>query len=97
MLVGDLTLVASVTDFAIYVVFVAVNLAVVVLRRRRPAVSRPFRTPGSVGWVPVLPLLGLAAVAVMPPRLDLSSIAIGIAMAAVGACAYVALTRLRSG
>ncbi|MEZ5407294.1 MAG: APC family permease [Acidimicrobiales bacterium] len=64
VLVGDLTLVASVTDFAIYVVFVAVNLAVVVLRRRQPATPRPFRSPGAVGWVPVLPLLGLVAVAV---------------------------------
>ena len=95
VLVGDLTLVASVTDFAIYIVFVAVNLAVVVLRRRRPETPRPFRSPGSIGWVPVLPLLVLAAVAVMVPRLDVASIGIGIAMAALGALAYPLATRRR--
>ncbi len=95
VLVGDLTLVASVTDFAIYVVFVAVNLAVVVLRQRRPTTPRPFRSPGAIGWVPVFPLLGLVAVAIMAPRLDISSIGIGFAMAGVGALAYPLIGRTR--
>lgn len=95
VLIGDLTLVASVTDFAIYLVFVAVNGAVIVLRRRRPDEPRPFRTPGAIGRVPILPVLGLAAVAATAPQLDVKSIGIGIGMLAVGAVAR--WTFIRSG
>ena len=45
---GGLGLVASVTDFAVYSTFVAVNLSVVALRRRAPEAARPFRMPFSL-------------------------------------------------
>ena len=60
--VGDLTLVASVTDFAVYLVFVAVNVAVIVLRFRQPHRRRPFRVPLSVGWVPLPTVAALLVV-----------------------------------
>ncbi len=91
---GNLTLVASVTDFAIYIVFVAVNLTVVALRVRQPTAERAFRIPGAIGKVPILPILGLVAVAIMAPRLELRSIAIGTGLAAVGAVLY-ALSAVR--
>jgi basic amino acid/polyamine antiporter, APA family len=53
---GELALIAAVTDFAVYVVFLAVNGTVVALRRRRPDLPRPFAVPGSVGGVPVIPV-----------------------------------------
>lgn len=93
VLVGNLNLVASVTDFAIYVVFVAVNVTVVVLRRRQPNAPRPFRTPGAIGRTPVLPILGLLAVAIMAPRLEIGSIGIGLAIGAIGAMAQPFLSR----
>ena len=55
-LVGDLRLIASVTDFAVYVVFLAVNATVIVLRRREPDRPRPFRSPVSLRGVPLLPV-----------------------------------------
>ena len=36
--------------------FVLVNVGVIVLRRTRPDMPRPYRVP----WVPVLPILGIA-------------------------------------
>ena len=51
---GDLSLIASVTDVTVYVVFLAVNATVVILRVREPGLSRPFRTPGAIGGIPVL-------------------------------------------
>lgn len=45
VLLGDLSVIASVTDFAVYLVFIAVNVAVVVLRLRQPDLPRPFRSP----------------------------------------------------
>ncbi len=97
VLVGDLELVASVTDFAIYVVFVAVNVTVIILRYRRPDVSRPFRSPWSVGRIPVLPLLGLASVAMMVPHLEATSVLIGCVIAAVGAAVGLLFNRVRAG
>ena len=89
--VGDLTFIASVTDFAVYIVFLAVNAAVIALRRRAPNQQRPFRTPGAIHGVPVLPLAGIAATFVMIPQLEISSLLLGVALLAAGGVAYVLL------
>ncbi|MEQ1787775.1 MAG: APC family permease, partial [Acidimicrobiales bacterium] len=93
--VGDLTLIASVTDFAVYLVFLAVNATVVLLRLRQPALPRPFRSPWAIGRVPVLPVAGFIAAAAMVPQLDPSAIWLGLAMAGLGALAYGPLQRGR--
>ena len=89
--VGDLTFIASVTDFAVYIVFLAVNTAVILLRRRAPNESRPFRVPGSIRGVPVLPLAGIAATLTMIPQLEPTSLLLGLALLAVGGVAYLLL------
>jgi APA family basic amino acid/polyamine antiporter len=90
---GDLTLVASVTDFAVYLVFVAVNIAVIVLRFRDPERPRPFRAWGSVRRVPVVPVLGLATVLTMLPALRWQALLIGAALCAAGLGAFAMLGR----
>jgi APA family basic amino acid/polyamine antiporter len=62
-LIGDLRTVALIGNLFIFATFLLVNLCVIVLRVRRPAAPRPFRIPGSVGGVPVLPVLATAAIA----------------------------------
>jgi APA family basic amino acid/polyamine antiporter len=89
--VGDLTFIASVTDFAVYIVFLAVNAAVIVLRRRAPNQPRPFRIPGTIRGVPVLPLAGIAATLTMIPQLEASSLLLGLVLLAAGGVAYVLL------
>ena len=81
---GDFTVIAAVTDFAVYVVFVAVNATVVVLRRTRPGLPRPFAVPGTIRGVPVLAVLGLAAVALMMTRLEPAAITLGSALCLLG-------------
>ena len=39
--------------------FVAVNIALIVLRFKEPTQNRPFRVPLSIGKVPVLPILAI--------------------------------------
>ena len=85
--VGDLTLIASVTDFAVYVVFLAVNTTVVVLRLRQPDLPRPFRSPWALGRVPVLPVAGFLAAAAMLPQLDRTALWVGVVLVATGALA----------
>ena len=92
-LAGDLTFIASVTDFAVYVVFLAVNAAVVILRRRAPDVARPFRTPGAVGGVPILPVAGSIATLAMVPQLATSSLALGGGLLVAGLLAQRVLDR----
>lgn len=83
-LLGDFTVIAAVTDFAVYVVFLAVNATVVILRRTRPDLARPFAVPGAIGTVPVIPVLGLASVVVMLTQLDPVAIALGTLLCAAG-------------
>jgi len=55
--------------------YVLIHISLVLLRRREPGASRPYRSP----WVPVpqvlgIGLLGLAAYKIAPPGIDASSI-----------------------
>ena len=81
---GNFTVIAAVTDFAVYVVFLAVNGTVIILRRRRPDLPRPFTLPGSIKGIPIVPVLGLASVALMMTHLDPRAIGIGTATCGVG-------------
>ncbi len=81
---GDFTVIAAVTDFAIYVVFLAVNGTVLILRRTHPRAPRPFAVPGAIHGIPVVPILGLLSVALMMSHLDPLPIAIGAALCGIG-------------
>jgi APA family basic amino acid/polyamine antiporter len=84
---GEFAVIAAVTDFAVYVVFLAVNGTVIILRRTRPDLPRPFAVAGAIRGVPVLPILGLASVALMMTQLDPLAIGLGMAFCAVGLAA----------
>jgi len=90
---GGLGLVASVTDFAVYTTFIAVNLSVVALRRRAPNVVRPFRIPIAVAGVPVTPLLALVVVVLMVGFLQPAAWLFGCCALALGGVAYVIFAR----
>lgn len=93
VLVGDVKLVASVTDVAVFLVFLAVNATVIILRFRRPEQERPFRTPGRVGKVPVVPVLAVVSVLVMLPSIDWRALLLASAATAVGLSAHGFLGR----
>ena len=84
---GNFAVIAAVTDFAVYVVFLAVNATVIVLRRTRPEIPRPFAVVGAIGGVPVLPILGFGSVVLMMTQLQPIAIAIGTALGVVGLAA----------
>jgi APA family basic amino acid/polyamine antiporter len=76
-LAGDLSRVAAVTDFAVYSIFIVVNLSLIVLRYKMPDTPRTFATPGTVGRMPILPVLGCVTAAVMMLQLEWEAWAIG--------------------
>ena len=84
MLIGDLSRIAAITDFAVYLVFLAVNAAVIVMRFREPALERPFRIPFAIRRVPVLPVLGLASTLLMLTQLEFEAILMGAGIVLVG-------------
>lgn len=92
---GDLALVASVTDFSVYVVFIAVNATVILLRFWQPKRRRPFAIAGTIGKVPITPVLALVAIAVLLPSLEPVAIALGVTVMAMGLAIYAALRRFQ--
>ncbi|MBN1195007.1 MAG: amino acid permease [Methanomicrobiaceae archaeon] len=56
---GNIRDVALMANFTLFVTFAIINAAVILLRFRMPERSRPFRVPGAIGWVPLLPVLGI--------------------------------------
>jgi APA family basic amino acid/polyamine antiporter len=81
---GRFATIAAVTDFAVYVVFLAVNGTVIILRRTHPQMPRPFAVGGSIRRIPVVPVLGLGSVALMMTQLEPLAIIVGTAACAVG-------------
>lgn len=59
VLIGRLETVALVANFFVFLMFLLMNLAVIVLRRRQPELERPFRVPLAVAGVPLPSALGL--------------------------------------
>ena len=55
---GNITVVASLTDVGIFLAFISVNIAVIVLRYSRPNLRRPFKYPVNIGRFPILALVG---------------------------------------
>jgi APA family basic amino acid/polyamine antiporter len=88
---ADIALAASVTDFAVYAIFLVVNVAVIVLRRIAPATPRTIVVPLTVGRTPVTPLLAIATILIMIVRLEPSAWLLGIAAIVAGALAWLAL------
>jgi len=94
-LTGELAFVAGATNFAIYVGFAAICISLVVLRRKRPNLARPFRVPLSLGRVPLLPLVGLVLVIVQIANLSLDALALGATLLVSGLVAMEALALWR--
>ncbi len=89
---GDLDLVASATNFAVFIGFGAVNLSLIVLRFTRPAMPRPFRVPLSIGRLPLLPVAGLAGTAFLMANLDHGALLIGAGLFVSGLLAMELLS-----
>jgi ABC-type proline/glycine betaine transport system ATPase subunit len=85
---GRIGLVAEVTNFAVYAIFITVNLAVIRLRFTRPDAARTFRIPGTVGATPVTAVLGIGTVVLMTVYLRPEAWALGALMVLSGIAAW---------
>jgi len=85
-------IVASVSSLGMLIVFIAVQTAMIVLRYTQPALKRSFFVPGSIGKLPVLPLIGIAITFVLLLQFETKIYAIVTATLLSGWAGY----RLRS-
>ena len=81
---GNIAFVANLTNFMLFVTFVVINASVIMLRVRAPGASRPFRIPGSVGSIPLVPVAGLVFSVFLLAQLDIRVLAAGFVLAAAG-------------
>ena len=59
LLLGNIKIVAGMSSLGALLIFVAVNIALIVLRFKAPDKDRPFKVPLSIGKVPILPILAI--------------------------------------
>jgi len=93
VLFGNIEFVAEVTNFGTFVTFASVNLSAIWLRIRRPNWERPFKTPVSIGQVPLIPLIGLLSSGLMVTQFRLDVIALSALAIILGVVTQRILTR----
>ena len=93
---GSISAVANVAVFVIFIVYALVNLALIWLRYSRPNLERPFRSPATIGWFPVLAGLGLATSLAMLTQFDPLTMVAGISTIGAGLAGYAITDRYRN-
>lgn len=88
VLFGNLKIVASITDFGVFAIFIIVNISLIVLRYTRPNEKRPFKTPLNIGKFPVVGLLGLLSCFIMLFHLEVISLLYGLSAIFIGIVIY---------
>ncbi len=85
----DITAVANLTNFALLTAFVIINSAVVVLRYREPNAPRPFRIPGRIGKLPLIPVVGIITSSFLLYYVGVTAILLGIGLGMIGLVLYL--------
>lgn len=88
---GDMVTIANITVFSIIITFALVNASLIRLRYTEPDLDRLFKVPFSVGKFPVLPFLGLITSLSGIILFEVSVLAIGITVIALGGLFYIIL------
>jgi APA family basic amino acid/polyamine antiporter len=84
VLIGDIGFIANVTNFTVFVCFSVINLTVILLRYRQPALIAPFRVPVRLGRMPLIPLLGIISCLFFLSRLPAEILLAGGIIVAIG-------------
>ena len=59
--IGDISTIADATVFGVLITFFLVNLSLIVLRKKKPELERPFKQKPNIRWFPIVALLGCVA------------------------------------
>ncbi len=87
VLKGDIKTVANLTNFAVFMTFLAINASVIILRYKMKK-RRPFKVPLNIGKFPVIPALGILFCLFMLGNVGFDVLAYGAGFLAAGAIVY---------
>ena len=90
---GDIGFVAQVTNFAVFILFIVVNAAVIRLRFSQPDRPRPFRLRPTVGRVPLAPVVGLGGALLLSGFMEREAFLVGLLALAIGIAASFVFLR----
>ncbi|MGV8077520.1 MAG: APC family permease [Methanosarcina sp.] len=93
VLIRDITTVANISNFMIFIVFFMVNLSLIKLRYSDPERKRPFKVPFSIGRFPLLPSLGAISSMFLFSQLNAEVINYGLVL--VGISILIVLLKTR--
>jgi amino acid transporter len=63
--IGDVKILAELSSFSALIAFLAVNLALIILRYTSPNHRRPFRVPMRIGRMPLIPLVAIGSICLL--------------------------------
>jgi APA family basic amino acid/polyamine antiporter len=92
---GNISTVANISVFAIIMVFILVNFALIWLRFSQPDTERPFKVPLNIKKFPVLPALGMITPIFGIIQFDPYVIVMGLVVVVSGAVFYFVFGKLR--
>ena len=94
---GSIQVLAELSSLTALLAFLAVNLALIVLRYRLPDQNRPFRIPFSVGRMPIVPVVAVASICVLMANFDWEIYVLGCGIVVASCLIYVAQRTSRRG
>lgn len=94
-LIGEISIVAGITNFTVFTTFIVVNYSVIFLRFKKPEIERAFKIPVNIGEFPVLPVIGAALCAFMLTNLGLHALGCGLGLLITGYFVYKGLKAYR--
>lgn len=94
VVLGQIKLVASITDFGTFYIFIFVNASAIALRYRLPDARREFRMPLNIGRFPMISFLGLLSSLLLASHLSLVAILIGFGAALLGVMIHLIIEKL---
>ncbi|MGB9719374.1 MAG: APC family permease [Candidatus Anstonellales archaeon] len=85
---GGIETIANITNFSVFVTFIAINAALIKLRHDKPKMKRPFSVPVNIGWFPVLPALAIITTLFMIGNVGWDAVFYGTVLFAIGLVLY---------
>jgi basic amino acid/polyamine antiporter, APA family len=76
-LLENLGLVAEISNLGTFITFASVNLSAIWMRIKYPDLDRPFKTPFTIGKIPLIPLIGLFSSTLLITQLRYDSLIYG--------------------
>lgn len=87
--IGDIGIVASLTNYMIFTIFIIVNSSVIALRFIEvEGVTRNFKVPGNIGKFPIIPTLGILSCIVLLFNVGLEILFYGTLMLLLGVIVF---------